>query len=138
MLDEDLAALFGVEIRRLNEQIKRNRRRFPKDFMFTLSNKEFENLMSQNATSSWGGRRKLPYAFTVQGVAMLSSVLNSDIAIEVNIRVFTKLREFALTHKDILFQLSKLEKVVKGSSQDIANIFAVLKELIEKQSRIVP
>ncbi len=141
MLDEDLAALYGVETRRLNEQVKRNRKRFPKDFMFTVSSKEFENLMSQNVTSSWGGRRKLPYAFTEQGVAMLSSVLNSDVAIEVNIRVirvFTKLREFALTHKDILIQLSRLEKEVKGNSQDIANIFAVLRELIEKQSRVVP
>jgi hypothetical protein len=98
-------------------------------------------LMSQNATSSWGGRRKLPYAFTEQGVAMLSSILNSDTAIEVNIRVirvFTKLREYALTHRDILIQLSKLEKEVKGNSRDISNIFAVLKELIEKQVRTAP
>ena len=69
MLDEDLAAIYGVETRRLNEQVKRNRKRFPSDFMFTLTGKEFDNLMSQNATSSWGGRRKLPYAFTEQGVA---------------------------------------------------------------------
>jgi len=141
MLDEDLAAMYGVETRRLNEQVKRNRKRFPRDFMFTLTGKEFENLMSQNATSSWGGRRKLPYAFTEQGVAMLSSILNSDTAIEVNIRVirvFTKLREYALTHRDILIQLSKLEKEVKGNSRDISNIFAVLKELIEKQVRTAP
>jgi hypothetical protein len=141
MLDEDLAAMYGVETRRLNEQVKRNRKRFPSDFMFTLTGKEFDNLMSQNATSSWGGRRKLPYAFTEQGVAMLSSILNSDTAIEVNIRVirvFTKLREYALTHRDILIQLSKLEKEVKGNSRDISNIFAVLKELIEKQVRTAP
>ena len=94
-------------------------------------------MKSQTATSSWGGRRKLPNAFTEQGVAMLSSILNSDVAIEVNIRiirVFTKLREYALTHKEILLQLSKLEKEVKGNSRDIENIFMVLKELIEKQS----
>jgi ORF6N domain len=103
--------------------------------MFTLSAKEYENLKSQNATSSWGGRRKLPNAFTEQGVAMLSSILNSDVAIEVNIRiirVFTKLREYALTHKEILLQLGKLEKEVKGNSKDIENIFMVLKELLEK------
>ena len=137
MLDEDLAEMYGVETRRLNEQLKRNIKRFPKDFMFTLTAKEYENLKSQNATSSWGGRRKLPNAFTEQGVAMLSSILNSDVAIEVNIRiirVFTKLREYALTHKEILLQLSKLEKEVKGNSKDIENIFTVLKELIEKQS----
>jgi len=141
MLDEDLAEMYRVETRRLNEQVKRNIKRFPKDFMFTLTQKEFDNLKSQNATSSWGGRRKLPNAFTEQGVAMLSSVLNSDTAIEVNIRiirVFTKLREYALTHKEILLQLGRLEKEVKGNSQDIENIFTVLKELIEKQSNPAP
>lgn len=138
MLDKDLAEMYRVETKRLNEQVKRNINRFPKDFMFTLSQKEYENLKSQNATSSWGGRRKLPNAFTEQGVAMLSSILNSDVAIEVNIRiirVFTKLREYALTHKEILLQLAKLEKEVKGNSKDIENIFMVLKELIEKQSK---
>ncbi|MCH5717165.1 ORF6N domain-containing protein [Niabella hibiscisoli] len=140
MLDRDLAEMYGVETRRLNEQVKRNSRRFPKDFMFMLSQKEFDNLMSQIATSSlsgWGGTRKLPNAFTEQGVAMLSSVLNSDTAIEVNIRiirVFTQLREHALTHKDILIHLAQLEKEVKGNTRDIENIFVVLKELIEKQS----
>jgi hypothetical protein len=136
MLDADLAEMYRVETKRLNEQVKRNKNRFPKDFMFTLTVKEYENLKSQNATSSWGGRRTLPNAFTEQGVAMLSSILNSDVAIEVNIRiirVFTKLREYALTHKEILMQLAKLEKEVKGNSKDIENIFLVLKELIEKQ-----
>lgn len=141
MLDEDLAAMYKVETKRLNEQVKRNINRFPKDFMFTLTQKEYENLKSQNATSTWGGRRKLPSAFTEQGVAMLSSVLNSDVAIEVNIRiirVFTKLKEYALTHKEILLQLGKLEKEVKGNSKDIENIFIVLKELLEKQSTPAP
>lgn len=138
MIDEDLAEMYKVETKRLNEQVKRNIKRFPKDFMFTLTKKDYENLKSQNATASWGGRRNLPYAFTEQGVAMLSSILNSDIAIEVNIRiirVFTKLKEYALTHKDILLQLGKLEKEVKGNARDIENIFAVLKELLEKQAR---
>jgi hypothetical protein len=141
MLDEDLAAMYRVETKRLNEQVKRNIKRFPGDFMFALTAKEYENLKSQNATSSWGGRRKLPTAFTEQGVAMLSSILNSDIAIEVNIRiirVFTKLREYALTHKEILLQLAKLEKEVKGNSKDIENIFMVLKELLEKDSKPTP
>jgi hypothetical protein len=137
MIDEDLAEMYNVETRRLNEQVKRNAKRFPKDFMFALTQKEFENLKSQNATSSWGGRRKLPNAFTEQGVAMLSSILNSDTAIEVNIRiirVFTKLREYSLTHKEILLQLSRLEKEVKGNSRDIENIFTVLKELLAKDA----
>ena len=137
MLDEDLSEIYGVETKRLNEQVKRNLKRFPKDFMFEISIREFENLKSQNATSSWGGRRKMPKAFTEQGIAMLSSILNSDTAIEVNIgiiRVFTKLREYALTNKEILMQLAKLEKEVSGNSKDIENIFAVLKELISKQA----
>ena len=98
-------------------------------------------MKSQNATSSWGGRRKLPNAFTEQGVAMLSSILNSDTAIEVNIRiirVFTKMRAYALTHKEILLQLSKLEKEVIGNSNDIENIFMVLKELLEKETKPAP
>ena len=141
MIDEDLAALYNVQTNRLNEQVKRNIKRFPKDFMFALTQKEFENLKSQIATSSWGGRRKLPNAFTEQGIAMLSSILNSDTAIEVNIRiirVFTRLREYALTHKEILLQLAKLEKEVKGNSKDIENIFMVLKELIEKEGKSTP
>ena len=142
MIDEDLAEMYSVETRRLNEQVKRNIKRFPKDFMFTITTKEYENLKSQNATSRmWGGRRKLPNVFTEQGVAMLSSILNSDVAIEVNIRiirVFTKLREYALTHKDILMKLAQLEKEVKGNSRDIENIFLVIKELIEKDTKPQP
>ena len=137
MLDFDLAEMYGVETKRLNEQLKRNLKRFPKDFMFTLSEKETQHLRSQNATSSWGGNRRNPNAFTEQGVAMLSSILNSETAIEVNIsiiRVFTKLRSFTLTQKDILIQLVKLEKEVKGNSSDIENIFLVLKKLIEKDA----
>ena len=143
MLDRDLAELYGVETRRLNEQVKRNKDRFPKDFMFQLSSKEFENLISQFATSSWGGIRKLPFAFTEQGVAMLSSVLNSAVAIQVNIqiiRIFTKMREMLLTNKDILLKLEKLEKDITTNKQDIANIFEALKQLLtppaEKRIRI--
>jgi len=148
MLDRDLAQLYNVETRVLNQSIKRNINRFPKDFMFQLSEKEFKNLISQNVISSWGGTRKFPYAFTEQGVAMLSSVLNSETAIEVNIRiirVFTKMRAFALTHNEILMQLAKLEKEVssnnrntESNSKDIENIFMVLKELLEKESKPTP
>ena len=137
MLDRDLAEMYGVETKVFNQSLKRNKERFPKDFMFTLSEKEWGNLRSQFVTSSWGGMRYRPNVFTEQGVAMLSSILNSKTAIEVNIRVirvFTKLREFALTQKEILLQLAKLEKEVKGNSKDIENIFIVMKELIEKHN----
>lgn len=133
MLDEDLAELYQVETKRLNEQVKRNANRFPKDFMFQLSVEEFENLKSQFATSSWGGRRKLPFAFTEQGVSMLSGVLNSTIAIQVHIqiiRIFTKMRELILTNKEILLQLEKMEKDVTTNKQDIAMIFEALKQLL--------
>ena len=141
MLDRDLAEMYGVETRIFNQSVKRNIGRFPKDFMFAVNEKEWQNLKSQIVTSSWGGSRYKPNVFTEQGVAMLSSILNSKTAIEVNIRiirVFTKLREYALTHKEILLQLGKLEKEVKGNSKDIENIFMVLKELIEKQQRPLP
>ena len=142
MLDKDLAEMYGVETKVFNQSIKRNIDRFPKDFMFTLKEKEWQNLRSQIVTSSWGGSRYRPYVFTEHGVAMLSSILNSKTAIEVNIRiirVFAKFREYAFTHKEILLQLGKLEKEVKGNSKDIENIFMVLKELIERQERpLVP
>jgi len=141
MLDHDLAEMYGVETKQLKRQVRRNKSRFPKDFMFELSTREFKNLRSQIGTSSWGGTRYNPMAFTEQGIAMLSSILNSNTAIEVNIRiirVFTKMREFALTNKEILLQLAKLEKEVKGNNNDIENIFIVLKELIEKQQKPLP
>lgn len=101
MLDSDLAELYQVETRVLNQAVKRNMRRFPEDFMFALTEEEWGNLKSQIVTSSWGGRRKLPLVFTEQGVAMLSSVLNSEMAVDVSIqiiRVFTKMRELLSTH----------------------------------------
>lgn len=113
MLDSDLAELYGVETRRLVEQVKRNIKRFPADFMFQLTNQELISLRSQFATSSWGGRRYPPYFFTEQGVSMLSSVLNSEKAIEVNIlimRAFVKLREMIASNKDLAKRLNELEK----------------------------
>jgi hypothetical protein len=135
MLDRDLAEMYGVLTGNLNLAVRRNIERFPDDFMFQLSPKEFENLILQNATSSWGGTRKMPYAFTEQGVAMLSSVLKSKQAVAVNIqiiRVFSRMRELLITHKDILLKLEKLEKQVSNNNQDIQNIFEVLKELINE------
>lgn len=112
MLDSDLSALYGVETRRLNEQVKRNIERFPDDFMFQLRKEELDNLMSQNATSSWGGTRKLPYAFTEQGIAMLSSVLKSQTAVEVNIRImraFIAMRRFIATNAQLFQRLETIE-----------------------------
>ena len=114
MLDRDLAELYGVETRRLNEQVKRNIERFPEDYMFQLTSNEFDNLKSQFATSSWGGVRKLPYAFTEQGVAMLSGVLKSPTAVEANIRImraFVSMRHFMVNN--VAFYLFN-EKVPSG------------------------
>jgi hypothetical protein len=137
MLDDDLAELYQVETRRLNEQVKRNMDRFPEDFMFQLTEVEWQNLKSQNATSSWGGRRKTPYAFTEHGVLMLSSVLNSNRAIQVNIqimRIYAKLREMLMTNKDILLKLEKLERRVMNHDQDIKVVFDYLKELLNPKA----
>jgi len=113
MLDADLAALYGVGTKQLVRAVKRNILRFPEDFMFQLSNDEFENLRYHFGTSShWGGRRYPPYAFTEHGVAMLSSVLNSPRAVQVNIqimRTFAKLREIMSQHKDLARRLDELE-----------------------------
>lgn len=143
MLDEDLAQLYQIETKRLKEAVRRNIDRFPADFMFELTSEELESLRSQFATSKRGGTRYTPFAFTEQGVAMLSSVLNSSIAIQVNIRIiriFTKMREMLLTNKDILLKLETLEKDVTSNTQDIANIFEALKQLLsppaEKRIRI--
>lgn len=131
MLDKDLAELYGVEVKRLNEAVKRNSKRFPEDFMFQLDNEEWEILKSQFATSSWGGARKLPYAFTEQGVAMLSSVLRSDTAIEVNIRImrtFVAVRQYLAAPKCGNCQL---EGEVKRLAAYIEEILADQNEINE-------
>ena len=133
MLDFELAEMYAVETKQLKRQVKRNIERFPDDFMFELNNKEFKDLRSQFGTSSWGGTRYSPMAFTEQGVAMLSSVLNSSTAIKVNIqiiRVFTKIKEMLLTNKDILLKLELLENKVAGHDQNIQMIFEALKQLL--------
>ena len=140
MLDQDLAELYGVETKQLKRQVRRNMTRFPIDFMYELTNEELQNLRSQIGTSSWGGTRYAPLAFTEQGVTMLSCVLNSVRSIEVNIRIiriFTKLREIVMTHKDILLKLEQLEGAVtqhdhhlKKNEVDIQLIFNALKQLL--------
>jgi len=113
MLDRDLAEMYGVKTKVLLQSVKRNAKRFPEDFMYQLIKQEVAILRSQNVTSRWGGRRYLPYVFTEQGVAMLSTVLNSERAIQVNIaimRAFVKLREVLLTHKDLAQKLEELER----------------------------
>jgi len=135
MLDNDLAELYGVPTRRLNEQVRRNMTRFPADFMFQLTTEEAENLRSQFATSSsvHGGRRYLPYVFTEQGVAMLSSVLNSDRAVQVNIaimRAFVKLREMLSTNKELAHKLAQLERKIEKHDDEIKLIFDAIRELM--------
>jgi hypothetical protein len=125
MLDRDLAELYGVETRALNQAVKRNVKRFPDDFMFQLTRFELDNLMSQIVTSSWGGVRKLLLAFTEQGVAMLSSVLNSERAIEVNIqiiRTFMQLRQMAIGHRELRRKAARQRLVphLPGGGRDAA------------------
>jgi len=132
MIDADLAELYGVQTKVLLQSIKRNLDRFPEDFMFQLVKDEYESLRSQIVTSSWGGRRYLPYAFTEQGVSMLSSVLNSKQAIQVNIqimRTFTKLREMIESHKDLK---KKIEEIESKYDKQFQMVFEAIKHLIEE------
>lgn len=137
MLDKDLAELYQVTTGRLNEAVKRNIRRFPLDFMFQVTKEEFEelksNLISQNAISSWGGTRKLPYAFTEQGLAMLSGVLNSDIAININISI---MRAFVAIRNGIAAinsnkELEDLKARIKALEEISEDTFAAINDLSE-------
>jgi len=138
MMDRDLAELYGVETKQLKRQVKRNIDRFPEDFMFELNAEEFQEWRCQIGTSNnvsgdKMGLRYAPYVFTEQGVAMLSSVLNSEGAIKVNIqimRIYTKMREMLSTHKDILLKLEQLESTVTGHGENIQLIFKYLKQLL--------
>lgn len=146
MLDSDLARLYGVSTKRLNEQVRRNASRFPSDFMFRLSKEEADslrsqnatlNLRSQNATSNRGQgrhRKYLPYVFTEQGVSMLSSVLNSERAIQVNIaimRAFVKLREFLASHRKSAQKLAEMERRLEGHDTQIRSLFDAIWQLTE-------
>ena len=144
MLDSDLAMIYGVTTKRLNEQLKRNRARFPADFAFQLTVQEFRNLKSQFATSSLrsqfvtssshGGKRKLPWVFTEHGALMLASVLNSAIAVQASVRVvraFVRLREMVAANAQLAAKLKELERRFDSHDEAIANLFAALKELLE-------
>ncbi len=134
MLDFHLAALYDVETRVLNQAVQRNIERFPEDFMFQLSDNEIKNLTSQIVTSSWGGRRRAPYAFTEQGVAMLSGVLRSGKAINVNIaimRAFVSMRKLINENKELK---KKLDKMESKYDQQFRVVFEAIRQLIEKKN----
>ena len=134
ILDRDLAELYGVDTRNLNKAVNRNMARFPDDFMFQLNNDEFENLMFHFGTSRWGGTRKLPRVFTEHGILMLSSVLRSMRATQVNIaimRVFVKLKEMIITHKDLMYKLAELERKIEKHDEEIQTIFEAIRKLME-------
>ena len=135
MLDSDLAAIYGVSTRQLNQQLKRNRNRFPEDFAFQLGHEEFRDLMSQIVTSNKGrgGRRKLPWAFTEHGAIMLATVLNSDLAVQASVRVvraFIRLREMVATNSQLTAKLEELEGRLGSHDKAIADLFAALKRLL--------
>jgi hypothetical protein len=135
MLDSDLAVIYGTSTMRLNEQFKRNRKRFPDDFAFVLTREEFTNLISQDAISrSHGGRRTLPIAFTEHGAIMLASVLNSEIAVQASIRVvraFVRLREMVAANAQLASKLAELERRLDSHDEAIVDLFATLKRLLE-------
>ena len=135
MLDSDLAAVYGVTTKRLNEQLRRNRSRFPSDFAFQLTAEELTNLRSQIATSSFhGGRRYRPWVFTEHGAIMLASVLNSEIAVQASIRVvraFVRLREMVAANAQLAVKLEELERRLDSHDEAIANLFAALRQLLE-------
>ena len=137
MLDRDLAQLYGVETRALNQAVKRNIDRFPLDFMFQLTKEEFENLKSQFVTSSWGGIRKLPYVFTEQGVYMLATILKSGVAIDVNkriMRTFTKLKNQSVPYFDIIKRLEKLEVDNKDTRELLNKVVQVVTTMQDIQN----
>ena len=141
MLDFDLAELYKVETKRLKESVKRNKRRFPSDFMFELTKKEWLNLRSQIATSSWGGLRYLPFAFTEHGVTMLASILNSERAITMNIaivRAFISLKQMMLQHKDLSERLEDLRKELHENIGEhdiqLAGIYEAIENLLDEKA----
>ncbi|RTY66293.1 ORF6N domain-containing protein [Flavobacterium sp. GSP27] len=141
MLDKDLSELYAVENKQLKRQVRRNIERFPEDFMFELNQLEFDNLRSQIGTSSWGGTRYMPMAFTEQGVAMLSSVLNSTTAIKVNIqiiRVFTKIRAMLTDTMSMKLEIEEIKKKLSNHTKNIELVFNYLDELIDKKDNTEP
>jgi hypothetical protein len=138
LLDSDLAVLYGVTTGNLNKAVKRNSERFPSDFMFRLKADEVRNLRFQFGISRWGGRRAIPYAFTEQGIAMLSSVSNSDRAVKVNIaimRAFVKLRQILETNRELSKKFSELEQRVGKHDEDIDAILEAIRQLMAPPDR---
>jgi len=138
MLDSDLALLYQVETKALKRSVKRNIERFPPDFMFELTKEEANILRCQNGTSSWGGSRYLPYAFTEQGVAMLSTVLSSKVAIDINIqimRAFVSVRQFAVSHQELAKRLSEIEKSVKDHGYSIKFVLDTIDKMLREKKR---
>jgi phage regulator Rha-like protein len=139
MLDSELAALYGVETKQLKRQVNRNIRRFPADFMFELTKEEQEILRCQFGTLRWGQHTKyLPMAFTEQGVAMLSSVLNSDKAVEVNIqiiRVFTKMRQMLMDNTELRLEIEKIKRKLGNHGKNIELVFDYLDELLTENEK---
>ena len=136
MLDSDLADLYLVTTGNLNKSVNRNIKRFPEDFMFQLTETEFKNLIFQIGISSWGGKRKLPFVFSEQGVAMLSGILNSDRAIAVNIqimRIFTRIRQMLADTTDLRLDIEKIKKKLDNQDKNMEIVFRYLDELIEKK-----
>jgi hypothetical protein len=141
MLDSDLAKLYGVTTKVFNQAVKRNKSRFPADFMFELPKEEAHNLRSQIVTSNWGGSRYLPSAFTEQGVAMLSGVLNSEQAININIqiiRIFTRMRQMLSEHSELRMEIDKIKKKLDNHDKNIEVVFSYLDELLDKRKESVP
>jgi hypothetical protein len=140
MLDSDLAAVYGTTTKRLNEQLRRNRRRFPRDFAFRLTTSEFKRLKSQFATSNEGrgGRRTLPWVFTEHGAIMLASVLNSAVAVQASVRVvraFIRLREMVAANAQLATKLKDLERRLDSHDEAIVELFAVLKQLLQPEPK---
>ncbi|MEI6143858.1 MAG: ORF6N domain-containing protein [Mariniphaga sp.] len=136
MLDKDLADLYGVSTGNLNKSVKRNIKRFPDDFMFQLEKEEFDILIFHFGRSSWGGNRSFPYAFTEQGVAMLSGILNSDRAISVNIqimRIFTKIRNMLADTLSLKLEIDEIREKLQNQDKNIELVFNYLDELITKK-----
>ena len=136
MLDKELAELYQVSTGALNQAVARNNKRFPGDFMFQLSEQEWSNLKSQIVISSWGGTRKLPYAFTEQGVAMLSGILKSDRAITVNIqimRIFIRIRQMFIDNTDLRLEIEKIKNKLDNQDKNMEIVFRYLDELTEKK-----
>ncbi|MEO6228893.1 MAG: ORF6N domain-containing protein [Ferruginibacter sp.] len=135
ILDRDLAELYEIETKVLNQAVKRNKSRFPGDFMFQLNKEEYDNLKSQSVTSSWGGVRYMPLAFTEQGVAMLSGVINSPRAIEMNIaimRAFVEMRKIAISDKNIVHQIKQLVERIDEHDVQLGAIYETIENLLDE------